>query len=162
MALRWLLAVTVLLVAVGCAQPPRTAAPAQRESDLWTGRMALRVDADQAQSFSAGFVLRGNAQTGQLSLHSPLGSTLAHLEWTPGDARLRWDGQQRQFESLEALTRQATGTELPVASIFQWLAGNNTTTAGWQADLDGLPNGRLVARRSQPLPAVEMRLIIDP
>lgn len=123
--------------------------------------MALRVDSDHAQSFSAGFELKGNAQNGELSLYSPLGATIARLVWSPGDARLRWDGKERSFDSLDALTRQATGTELPLASIFLWLAGENANAAGWQADLRGLSNGRLVARRSAPLPTVEMRLVLE-
>lgn len=149
--------VSALLVLSGCAQVPRAAvAP-----DLWTGRLALRVESQQAQSFSAGFELKGNAQTGQLSLYSPLGGTIAQLAWAPGDARLRLDGRERQFDSLDALTKEATGTALPVASIFQWLAGANASTAGWQAELGELHNGRLLARRTAPPPVVEMRLVLD-
>ena len=83
------------------------------------------------------------------------------MVWTPGVARLRSDGQERKFDSMDALTLQATGTELPIASIFEWLAGNNVSTSGWQADLRELSIGRLVARRSAPLPAVEMRLVLE-
>lgn len=153
--------VVALALLAGCANPPRTANQTGPAVAQWYGRLALRVDSDQVQSFSAGFELKGNARTGQLSLYSPLGSTLAQLVWAPGDARLRWDGQERSFDSLEALTLHATGTELPVASIFQWLAGENVPAAGWQADLRELPNGRLAARRSAPPPAVEMRLVLE-
>ncbi len=123
--------------------------------------MALRVDSNQVQSFTAGFELKGNAQSGELSLYSPFGATLAQLAWTPGDARLRWEGKERSFDSLDALTRYATGTELPVASIFLWLAGENASAAGWQADLRELSGGRLVARRTVPPPPVEMRLVLE-
>lgn len=153
-------AVALALLA-GCANPPRVANQSGPTVTHWSGRLALRVDSDQVQSFSAGFELKGDARTGQLSLYSPLGATMAQLVWAPGDARLRWDGKERGFDSLDALTRQATGTELPVASIFQWLAGENAETAGWQADLRELSKGRLVARRSAPPPAVEMRLVLE-
>ncbi len=121
----------------------------------------MRVDSEPVQSFFAAFDLRGNAQAGELSLFSPLGSTLARMTWAPGDALLFWSGQQRRFGSIEALTREATGTELPIAGLFQWLTGNATQTDGWSADLSKLADGKLVAQRVQPAPAVEMRLILD-
>jgi outer membrane lipoprotein LolB len=74
---------------------------------------------------------------------------------------LRWDGKERSFDSMDALTLQAIGTELPVASLFRWLAGDNVSTLGWQADLRELPKGRLAARRNDPLPSVEMRLVLE-
>lgn len=152
---------TASMVLTGCAAPARFPSQTIDQTGLWTGRLAVRVDADQMQSFSAGFELKGNAQTGELSLYSPFGATIAQLAWSPGDARLRRDGDERSFESLDALTKHATGTDLPVASIFLWLAGVNSSVAGWQADLRELSSGRLVARRSLPPPAVEMRLILE-
>ena len=109
-----------LALLTACASPPQANRPPGQAVTQWAGRLALRVDSDQAQSFSAGFELKGNAQTGELSLYSPLGSTIAQLVWAPGDARLRSGGKERSFDSLDALTLQATGTELPVASIFRW------------------------------------------
>lgn len=158
----WWAALTItLLLLAACASPPRVITPPGQPVTQWNGRLALRIDADPVQSFSAGFELKGNAQAGELSLYSPLGATIAQMVWTPGDARLRWDGKERSFDSMDALTLQATGTELPVAGIFQWLAGQDVSALGWQADLRELPKGRLVARRSAPLPSVEMRLVIE-
>ena len=150
-----------LALLTACASPPQANRPPGQAVTQWAGRLALRVDSDQAQSFSAGFELKGNAQTGELSLYSPLGSTIAQLVWAPGDARLRSGGKERSFDSLDALTLQATGTELPVASIFRWLAGEQASAPGWQADLREISNGRLVARRSAPPPVVEMRLVLE-
>ncbi|MEO7941706.1 MAG: lipoprotein insertase outer membrane protein LolB [Burkholderiaceae bacterium] len=129
--------------------------------DQWSGRLALRVDSEPVQSFFAAFELRGSAQSGQLSLYSPLGSTLAQMQWAPGLAQLNWNGQQRSFDSIGALTREATGTELPIASLFGWLAGQESQTEGWSADLRQLGDGKLVAQRNQPKPAVTMRLVLD-
>ncbi len=123
--------------------------------------MALRIDSEPRQSFFAAFDLRGTAQTGELSLFSPLGSTLAKMVWAPGKAEMSWNGQSRRFESIDALTREATGTELPIASLFRWLSGLPDDAGGWSADLSQLPDGKLVARRNSPAPAVEMRLILD-
>lgn len=157
---RWWLLVLVALLGA-CAQPPRMAQPATPDRTTWNGRLALRIDAEPPQSFFAGFELRGHARAGELSLLSPLGSTLGRLEWSPGDALLHWNGTLRRFSSIEALTREATGTEVPIASLFRWLAGEQTSGDGWSADLSGLSDGKIVARRNMPLPAVEMRLVFE-
>lgn len=157
---RWL-TLGLALIVTACAQAPRAPTIAGEIRTQWSGRMALKVESVPVQSFFAAFDLRGNARTGELSLFSPLGSTLARMAWAPGDARLIWNGQQRQFDSIEALTREATGTELPIANLFQWLAGEQTQAQGWSADLRNLADGKLVAQRTMPAPAVEMRLILD-
>jgi len=126
-----------------------------------TGRLALRVDATPPQSFSAAFELRGRAQEGELSLLTPLGSTAARLAWAPGSATLRSGNDTRSFDSLDALAESATGTALPVAALFDWLAGTATPVSGWEADLSQLDQGRLVARRVAPPPAAELRLVLD-
>lgn len=154
-----LLAPAWLLVA--CAQQPLRPTLDAAQRTQWNGRMSLRVDSDPVQSMTAGFDLRGNAQTGELSLFTPIGSTLARLIWAPGAAEMQWNGQRRNFDSIEALTQQATGTALPIAGLFQWLAGEPAQVPGWSADLQGLQQGRLLARRTEPAPAVEMRLIFE-
>ena len=157
---RWL-SLGLVLVLAACAQPPRAPSVPDALRSQWSGRLALRVDSEPVQSFHAGFDLRGNAQTGELSLFSPLGSTIARMAWAPGQAQLRWNGQQRQFDSIAALTREATGTELPIGSLFEWLAGRDSHAEGWTADLQGLADGKLLADRKQPLPPVQMRLVLD-
>ena len=158
--LAWMLALALALVA--CATPRQDAIPAGVQRDHWAGRMSVRVESDPVQSFSASFELRGSAAQGQLALYSPIGSTVAEMHWSNTPAHLRTaDGKRLTFESLDALTRQAIGTELPVASIFSWLSGLQADTGGWVADLQEHARGRLIARRLQPAPAVEMRLILD-
>ncbi|MEO6972377.1 MAG: lipoprotein insertase outer membrane protein LolB [Rhodoferax sp.] len=155
-----MLVVTILFIA-GCAAPIRATDQTNQNNAFWSGRLALTVDADQSQSFSAGFELKGNAGAGDLSLYNPLGSTLAILAWAPGSATLRSDNQTRSFDSLDDLVRHATGTVIPVAALFDWLQGINTPVPGWQADLSQLARGRLVARRSMPLPTAELRLALE-
>jgi outer membrane lipoprotein LolB len=157
---RWLALGLVLLIAA-CAQPPRLPSVPDGLRTQWSGRLALRIASDPVQSFHAGFELRGNAQSGELSLFTPLGSTLARMDWAPGQAQLTWSGQQRQFDSIGALTREATGTELPIANLFDWLAGIDSRADGWSADLGSLADGKLVAERSQPAPVVQMRLVFE-
>ena len=150
------------LLLAGCATPRRPVQATGTIRDFWSGRLALRIDSPRPQSLAAGFELQGDAQEGRLSLFNPLGGTVARMAWAPGQASLQADGQERRFDSLGALTSEVTGAELPIASLFQWLAGSSATAEGWQAELEGLSNGRLVARRSQPSPAIELRLVIDP
>lgn len=154
------LVATAALLA-GCASPPKLAAPADGESGAWSGRLALQVEDNQTQSFSAGFQLRGNPKTGELALYNPLGGTLAVLAWAPGSATLRNGTQTREFESVDALVAHATGAAIPVAALFDWLRGNNTPVPGWQADLSQVADGRLRARRLEPPPPADLRVVID-
>jgi len=122
--------------------------------------MSLKMEDDPRLSFSAGFDLRGSAREGTLELVTPLGSTAALLEWSAAGARLQVAGEPpRQGASLEALVLAATGTEVPIAALFDWLAGRPTTSTGWQVDLSQRGQGRLQAQRQQP-PA-ELRLVLD-
>jgi outer membrane lipoprotein LolB len=125
----------------------------------------VRIAADppnsQAQSFAAGFELSGNAQAGELTLLTPLGTTAAALSWSAQAAVLRSNGGVRYFESLNALIKQALGSEIPVTALFAWLAGDNIEVAGWGADLSQHANGRIVARRMTPAPPTELLLLLD-
>lgn len=156
----------VFLIAIffiaGCAQPPLLKPQDGTNARAWHGRMALRIDSNEPQSFSASFDLVGQAQAGELILYGPLGSTAAHLSWTPDSATLRSNGAVRQFSSLDALATQTTGTNIPIAALFDWLAGLDVVAAGWEADLTQLGNHRLTARRLSPEPVAELRLILEP
>lgn len=154
------LALAAALVATGCAAPrPPDLQPPSGGS--WSGRLALQVEGDASQSFSAGFELRGAAEAGELTLLSPLGGALAALSWSPGAASLRSGGKEQSFPSLEALVAAATGAPLPVAALFDWLAGRNTPVPGWQADLSQLADGRVRARRTDPQPSADLRIALD-
>jgi outer membrane lipoprotein LolB len=135
------------------------------EASVWRGRLAVRVEADppkaQAQALTAGFELSGNAQAGELTLFTPLGSTAAALSWTSSAAIMRSNGEVRHFESLAALIRSAVGTEVPVAALFTWLHDENITAAGWSADLSQYASGRITARRLQPAPVAELTLLLE-
>jgi outer membrane lipoprotein LolB len=147
------------LLLSGCAHPVRSIVPA--DVQLWSGRLALQVQDSQSKSFSAGFELQGGPQQGELKLYSPLGGTLAALAWAPGSATLKTGEQVRQFDSLDALASQATGTPIPIAALFDWLHGADTPVPGWRADLSQLGDGRLHATRETPLPVVDLRMALD-
>ena len=149
----------------GCAVPAGVSTINRSERSVWRGRLAVRVESDQTQSqpqvFAAGFELTGDAQAGELTLYTPLGTTAAALSWSAQTALMRTNGDIRSFVSLDALIQQAVGTEIPVAALFAWLAGDNMSAAGWSADLSQLANGRVTARRTEPAPVTELRLVLE-
>ena len=173
---RWVVVALVVAVStVGCAtstQPVPAGAVDSVEigtQSVYRGRISLKIDATDAQAlgppqgqfFSAGFELKGDVQTGELTLSSPLGGVVAALNWTPATAQMSANGETRQFESLDALIRHATGAAIPIASLFGWLAGQDVPTAGWRADLSRFAEGRLVARRTVPVPTAELRVVLE-
>lgn len=83
------------------------------------------------------------------------------MHWSPLVAVLQSNGETRTFNTVGELAQQATGADLPIAALFQWLNGDNTAVMGWQASLDDLANGRLMAQRTEPEPRVELRIALD-
>jgi outer membrane lipoprotein LolB len=124
--------------------------------------MSLRVDSDPAQSFSALFELRGAPQAGELVLTSPIGSTLARLHWSTGEAVLMNGHETRRFDSVDALIEAATGAAIPVDALFAWLAGRAQQVPGWRPDLTQIGQGRLSAVRDTPQPRADLRIIFEP
>lgn len=146
----------VLLTA--CATP-RAPIPGQAH---WSGRLAVQVASTPPQSFSAGFDLTGSPEAGELALTTPLGNTVATVVWTPGSAELRQGEQTTRRASLDELTTELGGTALPVSALFAWLSGQPHDTNGWTADLSRQPEGRITARRTDPAPSAELRIVFQP
>jgi len=143
----------------GCAQP-MPSAPVEENS--WTGRIALQIDGQASQSFSAMFELRGTAQAGGLVLLSPFGNRIAQLDWKDGHAQLVSGQDTRTSDSLDTLLQDVTGTRIPVTALFSWLKGTQASATGWQADLTGIADGRLTARRDDPQPTATLRIALTP
>lgn len=127
----------------------------------WQGRLAIKVAGAAPQSLSADFSLQGDANNGSLLFLSPLGTAVAQLEWAPELAQLRQGGRTEQFASLDALVLQATGTELPVAALFDWLHGTATEAPGWRVDLQELPQGKLQAWRDDSTAPASLRILLE-
>jgi len=127
----------------------------------WSGRLSLRIDSEPEQTFAALFDLNGSASAGSLTLTTPIGSTLATMRWTPGDAVLKNGSMTRHFDSVGALIEAATGAAIPIGALFGWLAGRNDNVAGWHANLSQISAGRLQATRSSPLPAADLRIAFE-
>ncbi|MBA3773260.1 MAG: outer membrane lipoprotein LolB [Ramlibacter sp.] len=156
----WLAAIALVALA-GCASPPRTAELHDPAGSPWNGRLALQVQDQASQSFSASFELKGSARAGELTLFGPLGGTLAALIWQPGGASLNADGQVRQFESVDAIVAHVTGAAIPIGALFDWLRGIDTPVEGWRADLSQLGQGRLGAKRLAPAPEADLRVVFE-
>lgn len=157
------------LWAAGCT----TVAPDQRAA--LSGRLALQIGADgttPARQWSAGFELRGTAQSGELDLTSPLGTVVAQARWQPDGAELVQGGERQQFDSLSALAQALLGEAVPLQALFDWLKGrpwpqqpheptpNGFSQAGWTVDLSALAAGGLTARRAKE-PAITLRTRLD-
>ncbi|QGW85110.1 lipoprotein insertase outer membrane protein LolB [Variovorax paradoxus] len=151
--------VAALLVTAGCAQLSGGVRP--QGTDIWSGRMSLRIDSQPVQTFSALFELRGSPEAGELSLTSPIGSTLAQLHWSPGEALLKNGSEVRRYESVDALIEAATGAAIPVGALFGWLAGRDDRVPGWRPDLAQVANGRLQATRENPGPTADLRIVFE-
>ena len=130
-------------------------------NDAWSGRISLQIQSDPPQAFFAGFALKGSADSGELALISPLGSILGMMRWTPTGALLEQGGNITRFASTDDLLAQATGAAVPMSALFDWLAGENTATPGWLADLSQRSNGRISAKRTVPAPPIDLRLVLD-
>lgn len=126
----------------------------------WQGKLAVKVYSNPAKALVANFELQGKPAEGELTLTSPLGTTLATLQWNANAAWLRANGEVQSFASMDALALQLTGTELPIASMFAWLQGHKQSAAGWQVDLSALPQGRIHARHVEPVQA-ELTIILE-
>ncbi len=144
----------------GCAHPPGAEARNDSSAQAWSGRISLQVQSDPVQAFFAGFELRGNPDQGELVLNSPLGTSLAVLRWSPGQAVLDAGGQVQRFDSVDALIEKATGAAVPLPALFDWLAGRNTALAGWNADLSQHSEGRISASRTAPQPRTDLRIVL--
>lgn len=169
------LALLTALALAGCATPPASPPLA----GILSGRLSLQVEAHAdrpAQSLSAAFELRGNADSGELRLSTPLGTTLAAAAWAPGTATLSTPQGQTRYADLDALSFATFGETLPLRALPDWLKGKpwaqaaqpavplapgpGFTQLGWHIDLARFGDGQVLAARAGP-PAVRLRAQMD-
>lgn len=153
---RALLGLFVLAWLGACTLPPQLPRDA-----FWQGRMSLTVHQTPVQHVSAAFELEGNANEGELTLFSPLGHASLVLRWSPGLAQWLQNGQTRKFANLSEMTQAATGTDLPLTALFEWLAGRDLAVPGWTIERTGSA-GPWSAKRHQPEPAVTLMVSPSP
>lgn len=131
------------------------------KTGVWTGRISLQIQSEPPQAFYTGFELKGQAERGELTLTSPIGNVLGVMRWSPDEAVLESAGEIRRFASVDLLLQQTTGAAIPVAGLFDWLAGKNTSSYGWTADLSKRDTGRIDATRTEPAPQTRLRIVLD-
>jgi outer membrane lipoprotein LolB len=154
---------------------------------VYSGRLAVRSDAlDErpARSVSGQFELSGSASSGQLILTSPIGTTVARARWShpagalgePTQIELEADGATRRYATLGEMMQRAIGDQLPLAAMFDWLAGRPWPAApsrraadgqsfeqlGWHVDLAQFAGAGLIsAERALPAPTLHVRVKLD-
>jgi outer membrane lipoprotein LolB len=160
----------VMLLATGCVSVPKPISTA--DAPAWSGKLSIKIDAtntqpnpQSAQQTSAAFTLTGNSQAGQLDLFTPLGGKAAQVVWGAGFATVSDGKLGRNFPDLATAIVELTGANIPISQLFGWLQGKQDkaleASMGWEADLTRLADGRLVAIRTQPLPRIELRVVLE-
>jgi outer membrane lipoprotein LolB len=165
----------------GCATvTPPTAAP-DPLARSYAGRLAVKVEGDDARSFSAGFDLQGTDVRGQLALISPIGTQVGRAVWQPGSVLWQSADGDRRFDSLDALAEEMLGEAVPLAALFDWMAGrpwgvlpSRPLTAGdgvgteagfrqlgWNVQTGRVADGVIVAQRRLPAPTLTVRIKLD-
>ncbi len=156
----------VLVLLSACSFAPRHIAidPAKPETiGHWEGRLTLRVDKNPPEQFSTTFEMTGRPEKGELTLLSPLGTTLAVVRWDPQSASLQQGSELQQFPSMDDLTQRLTGAALPLPQLMAWLDRTGPPVAGWKIQAQALKSGRRVlAERQLPLPSLQLTLLLDP
>ena len=130
-----------------------------------SGRLAIQVEGDSSRSFSASFDLYGNPDLGALSLTSPLGNVIGRAEWNPRGARLVTPEGRRHYRSVDELSDDLLGEQVPLLALFDWIEGRPSSgfrQSGWDVDNRRASDGRISARRHRPEPPVTLRLVLDP
>lgn len=128
----------------------------------WEGRLQIRVLLANPELFSANFDLQGSPQSGELTIYSPIGTTLAVASWSDHEALLRQGTTEKHFANMEDLTKQMTGTHLPLPPLMSWLDADGEPIKGWDIRSENLPSGRRIyAQRNHPSPPLQLTLLIN-
>ncbi len=108
------------------------------------------------------FSCKARPAPGSWIFSSPLGSQLALLHWSPHGAWLRQGSEETASDSLPALIERSLGTAVPIEAFFAWLQGRPLQAQGWHADLGQYTEGRISARRTDPLPQAQLKILLQP
>lgn len=116
----WVGLLGVLLA--GCASQPVATRPAQLESAPFTlnGRIAIK---HQGERQSAGIRWIHQAQSDEIHLLTPLGSTAARIYQDAQRATLDQGDQHEQSDNLENLMSKLLGWHLPLKGLHHWVLG---------------------------------------
>lgn len=160
----WLLPALLCCVLTGCGLFSfKSNHTALAQTGNWEGRLNLKILSKPPEQFSANFTLQGSSQLGELTIYTPIGTTLAEANWDTNGATLSEGSQKQYFASMDALTRHVTGASLPLPALMTWLNNDGDLISGWEIRSENLSSGRrLFARRVNPLPQLQLTLILNP
>lgn len=182
--MRWLrsAALTVSLAVAACATlPPDAAFPTAPTPFDLSGRVLVSYD---GRAFSSSVRWQHVPGRDEIWLLSPVGQTLAHIvNEADGAALTGADQKQYRAASVEHLTRQALGWELPLARLQYWVRGEVAPGSepavverdasqqlarfeqdGWRISIANYPqeeHGGLPRRVELASGSHEIRLVID-
>nr|WP_314607123.1 outer membrane lipoprotein LolB [uncultured Janthinobacterium sp.] len=108
----------------GAAPSGQTVAPYRDQVEL-TGRLNVVYQKDdKPESATVNFNWQQTAQRTDVTLYSPVGSTLATIAVTPQQAVLTQSGKApRSAPDVDTLSAQMLGWSLPVSGLRDWLQG---------------------------------------
>ena len=109
----------------GAAPSVQTVAPYREQVEL-TGRLNVVYQKDdKPESATVNFNWQQTAQRTDVTLYSPVGSTLATIAVTPREAVLTQSGKApRSAPDVDTLSAQLLGWSLPVSGLRDWLQGH--------------------------------------
>lgn len=154
----------IIFLIASCAHNKSVEGTFNVKDATWTGRISLRTSGNALQAkrqFAAGFTLTGSAQAGQLTLETPLGSTLAVARWQDNSALLMQGNEVHTYAHMDELTAALTGNPVPLAALFDWLHGRATQLDGWTPNLTQWAQGRIGATLHAPSGDTELRVVLD-
>ena len=175
------LAIAVAVSACATLAPESRVIPASSSPFDLSGRVLVSYD---GHAFTSGVRWLHAAGRDEISLLSPAGQTLAYIVGEADGATLTGpDQKQYRAASVESLTREALGWELPLASLQHWVQGRAAPVAtpdaverdadqrltvltqnGWRIAFVNYPpaeHGGLPRRLDLSSGAQEIRLVID-
>lgn len=108
----------------GAAPSTQAVAPYREQLEL-TGRLNVVYQKDdRPESATVNFNWQQTAQRTDVTLYSPVGSTLATIAVTPQQAVLTQSGKApRSAPDVDTLSAQMLGWSLPVSGLRDWLQG---------------------------------------
>ena len=132
--------------------------------EAYRGRMGLHVQGAPSSSWSAGFHLTGSANTGELRLISPIGTTLAIARWEPQSASIERGQTVQRYSDANAMVRDLLGADFQMPQLWAWLERKPLSVPGWNFTntLRQDQGHLLIAQRVQAEPAMTLRVILSP
>ncbi len=142
--------ICALLLAAGCAIPPRPPAELSSAHITRNGRFAVRYSDAQraARTLYGHFSWCENGQRVTLHLSNPLGQILAVIQSEPSGASLKVPGHAVQTaQHIEDLMQNTLGFALPISALRHWI--DATAAPGSRALIQRDPNNGWPTRIEQ-------------